>query len=306
MKRRSAALRHVARTHRVNLVWLYEVFAPGGPERSTEGDFQGLSGCNLTVDRPGVIGLRWVDTNGQAADFLTKRFPSREKWQDLLNMAGIVCRDKVSTFKASRVDVLPKKVKDKTWMSEGTPTVLCCLPLSVNDGATRSRGLDQTTPSTKMYPRLGDLGVPPVEEAVTCKVQLNCVASASDAQSAMQSSQSGGFGRATEPVFAPVALVSRGAPVPGGLERAAEPVITPVVLGSRGVPEAPISRKALWATLPAVRDDCKRLTTSHDDTSLQLEYLTTAKCLTCNTCECTFDLRDLVTRRRHSCCLRTT
>ena len=62
LKKRSLALRHVARTHRVALDWTYEVF---------EAD---------------DIHLRYCNTQEQVADMLTKSFTRAEQGQSLCAM----------------------------------------------------------------------------------------------------------------------------------------------------------------------------------------------------------------------------
>ena len=62
LKRRSPAMRHISRTHRVNLDWVYEAF------------------------QQRRISLRYVRTTSQVADVLTKHFVKREIWDALLTM----------------------------------------------------------------------------------------------------------------------------------------------------------------------------------------------------------------------------
>ena len=65
LKKRSQAMRHIRRTHRINLDWLYDLF---------------------DVDE---ISLRYVRTLQQIADILTKHFSNSTTWMSLLNLLGI-------------------------------------------------------------------------------------------------------------------------------------------------------------------------------------------------------------------------
>ena len=64
-KCRSIALRHLPRTHKIDVTWLFEVCE--APE----------------------IHLRHVKTDSQVADLLTKGFNSPDKWGSLLKIAQI-------------------------------------------------------------------------------------------------------------------------------------------------------------------------------------------------------------------------
>ena len=64
-KGRSAKLRHVARTHRVNLDWLYDLFR-----------------------QPEIL-ARYVSTNYQIADLGTKATTKGEPWHRLVTLMGI-------------------------------------------------------------------------------------------------------------------------------------------------------------------------------------------------------------------------
>ena len=89
LKKRSQALRHIRRTHRVNLDWLYEAF-----------------------DKD-EINLRYVRTNQQIADVLTKHFSNRDAWRDLLSLLGL----RRSGQKNS--SALPEVAKEKISTGEG-------------------------------------------------------------------------------------------------------------------------------------------------------------------------------------------
>ena len=62
-KCRSVALRHLPRTHKIDVTWLFEV-----------------------CDAP-EIQLRYVKTDCQIADLMTKGFQSPDKWSSLLDKA---------------------------------------------------------------------------------------------------------------------------------------------------------------------------------------------------------------------------
>ena len=61
----SPTMRHLGRTHRVSLRWLYEV-------------------CQSPH-----VKLRRCDTKDQAADIFTKPFTQADKWQNAINLVGI-------------------------------------------------------------------------------------------------------------------------------------------------------------------------------------------------------------------------
>ena len=63
LKKRSTAMRHVLRTHRVNLDFMFEI-----------------------LDQRGVS-LKYVNTKNQVADFLTKGFTRKETWDHLVRIA---------------------------------------------------------------------------------------------------------------------------------------------------------------------------------------------------------------------------
>ena len=65
----SVALKHLPRTHRIDVTWLFEV-------------------CDAEE-----VKLRHVGTNEQIADLMTKAFTSPEKWRSLLEIAQIVPGD---------------------------------------------------------------------------------------------------------------------------------------------------------------------------------------------------------------------
>ena len=65
LKKRSQAMRHIRRTHRVNLDWLYDVF---------------------DMD---TVSLRYVRTHQQVADILTKHFSNHTAWTDLLGLLDL-------------------------------------------------------------------------------------------------------------------------------------------------------------------------------------------------------------------------
>ena len=69
LKKRSQAMRHIRRTHRINLDWLYEIF-------ETE-----------------EVGLRYVRTTQQIADILTKHFSNSTTWLSLLDLLGLRASD---------------------------------------------------------------------------------------------------------------------------------------------------------------------------------------------------------------------
>ena len=61
----SKALRHIKRTHRVNVAWIGEVI--GSPE----------------------VKMHYIESRKQAADIFTKAFTSKEKFQELCELVGI-------------------------------------------------------------------------------------------------------------------------------------------------------------------------------------------------------------------------
>jgi hypothetical protein len=66
LKRRSMALRHVLRTHRISIDWCFEV----------------CSNCDVF--------LKYVRTTEQCADMMTKGFSKKDVWNTLLNLIGLV------------------------------------------------------------------------------------------------------------------------------------------------------------------------------------------------------------------------
>ena len=64
-------MRHVTRTHRINLDWLFE---------------------RLQVD-PGII-MKYVNTKRQVADILTKGNFTADQWNQLLNLSQITTLSK--------------------------------------------------------------------------------------------------------------------------------------------------------------------------------------------------------------------
>ena len=65
LKQRSPALRHVSRTHRINLDWTFEV-----------------------MQNENVL-LKYVNTKFQTADMMTKAFTRKETWETLLSLAAL-------------------------------------------------------------------------------------------------------------------------------------------------------------------------------------------------------------------------
>ena len=66
IKGRSPSMRHVSRTHRVALDWLFD-----------------------RVNLDSKIHLKYIDTKNQLADILTKRNLTRDEWNHLLNLFNI-------------------------------------------------------------------------------------------------------------------------------------------------------------------------------------------------------------------------
>ena len=64
-KCRTVALRHLPRTHKIDVSWLFEVCA--APE----------------------VEMRHVKTDAQVADLMTKAFTASDKWEALLRIAQI-------------------------------------------------------------------------------------------------------------------------------------------------------------------------------------------------------------------------
>ena len=64
-KKRSPAMRHVSRTHRIGLDWIFDVM-----ERDN-------------------IEIKYVNTKFQIADMMTKAFTRKETWNSLCNLGAI-------------------------------------------------------------------------------------------------------------------------------------------------------------------------------------------------------------------------
>ena len=75
MKERSPTMRHVTRTHRVALDWLFD-----------------------RINFDPKIQIRYVDTKNQLADILTKGSFSKDEWNNLIRSLNIM---NVSTFSHS-------------------------------------------------------------------------------------------------------------------------------------------------------------------------------------------------------------
>ena len=65
LKGRSNALRHVHRTHRINIDWMFEI-----------------------IKQENIL-IRYVNTKYQLADICTKAFTKAEDWTRLMNMCQI-------------------------------------------------------------------------------------------------------------------------------------------------------------------------------------------------------------------------
>ena len=66
IKRRSPTMRHVSRTHRVALDWLFD-----------------------RINLDSKIQIKYIDTKNQLADILTKGNPTRDEWNHLLKLFNI-------------------------------------------------------------------------------------------------------------------------------------------------------------------------------------------------------------------------
>ena len=96
-KGRCPKLRHVARTHRVNLDWCYEVFR--WPE----------------------VKASYVATTHQIADICTKAITKGETWERLISLMGIRAPGKHHA--SARVDVTTNKAGQKTSSHSGQPSI---------------------------------------------------------------------------------------------------------------------------------------------------------------------------------------
>ena len=88
-KGRSAKLRHVARTHRVNLGWLYDLF------------------------RHPEIQARYVSTDYQLADIGTKAITKPDTWRRLTSMMGIKAPGKFCLSGDAAYDITMNKAKEE-------------------------------------------------------------------------------------------------------------------------------------------------------------------------------------------------
>ena len=87
-KGRSAKLRHVARTHRVNLDWLYGIF------------------------RHPEVQARYVFTGYQLADIVTKAITKPQTWRRLISMLGIKAPGKSCLSGDKAYDITMSKAKE--------------------------------------------------------------------------------------------------------------------------------------------------------------------------------------------------
>jgi hypothetical protein len=97
---KNPTLRHVARTHRVNLAWISDVFRK----------------CKQ-------MGLKYCSTADQAADIMTKGFTNPENWRRATSLIGICPKnDKSHAYGLNVPPVKPKPSKDKTESIQDHPT----------------------------------------------------------------------------------------------------------------------------------------------------------------------------------------
>ena len=85
MKKRSMALRHVTRTHRIGLDWIFQV-----------------------MQNPNIA-LRYVNTKQQIADMMTKAVTKKELWVNLLMLSGIQPHREPGDLKRGEHETLPRK-----------------------------------------------------------------------------------------------------------------------------------------------------------------------------------------------------
>ena len=149
IKGRSATMRHVSRTHRVALDWLFD---------------------RINLDPK--IQIKYIDTKNQLADILTKRTFTRDEWNQLLSLF------KISHFSSTECsEVMSKRTqkdsgeerftaKSRPMMnlvsrcSERTPDVLPSTA-SENPGKTRHESQIPLSSRTEQHQRTGR----PVEDA---------------------------------------------------------------------------------------------------------------------------------------------
>ena len=143
IKGRSPTMRHVSRTHRVALDWLFD---------------------RINLDPK--IQIKYIDTKNQLADILTKGNFTRDEWNHLLCLFNIShfssaeCSEVMS--KRTQKDSGEERVtaKSKPMMnlvsrcSERTPTVLSSTA-SESPGKTRHESQTPLSPQTEKYDRTG-------------------------------------------------------------------------------------------------------------------------------------------------------
>ena len=83
---KNPALRHIARTHRVNLAWLSDVFR--------------------TCDH---MDIKYCSTHEQSADIMTKGFTNADNWEGATALIGM--RSKEDTKHLYGVNVIPPRAK---------------------------------------------------------------------------------------------------------------------------------------------------------------------------------------------------
>ena len=97
IKGRSPTMRHVSRTHRVALGWLFD-----------------------RIDLDPKIQIRYIDTKHQLADILTKGYFTRDEWNNLLHLFNIshfsstCCAENSSVISCTQNDGAGTKGRRKT------------------------------------------------------------------------------------------------------------------------------------------------------------------------------------------------
>ena len=124
VKGRTSALRHVHRTHRINIDWLVEVCS---------------SDC---------VRVKYVNTTAQIADMLTKHFSSVPTWENLVRLSQI----RLPNDKCPSVGSILPTNQDKSSKPKAT---LCCHPIRMD----RSRA---AVPPTRRWMRYKPMRTAPV------------------------------------------------------------------------------------------------------------------------------------------------
>ena len=125
IKGRSPSMRHVSRTHRVALVWLFE---------------------RINLDPK--IQIRYADTKHQLAVILTKGNFTRDEWNNLLHLLNInhfsslYCAQNFSLTKRWRRGHKNKKKKTGLWQSQNLSSTVSASSSSAKDPiASKSSGI---------------------------------------------------------------------------------------------------------------------------------------------------------------------